>query len=443
VKVSVVIPTSNGRRFLPGCLEALRRAELPAGTELETVVVDNGSTDGTRELLSAFAPVRTIVFPNRLGFARANNAARRAVTGDVVCFLNNDTEVEPGWLKRPLELFALDAHVHAVGSKLLFMHRYVEVRISLEAGASAVISHRVFGGGLDDKLRFSSGVGLPFPMAGQPHHRVRDGSAVYVPIPIPELDPPAESVPALRVVSLEGSSGPVRVSVSARPPSTLTRFPGIVPLGDLPTLPAVRLVQNAGTFINARGEGGDVGSGELHTPSLYAQEEVVPALCGAALLVRRTALDAAGWFPDYYTVYYEDVDLCLRLRAAGGLLVFCPSSMVNHYHTGTNREWSPGFIENVTRSSLLFVSRFGSPRLVGETVARKLRDARTEISHVGLRNAHRLWGSAHGTRGLLKALPALGRVLGERASAQLHRTPTSELLALSRAPYLPHASQER
>jgi len=442
VKVSVVIPTSNGGRFLPGCLEALGRTELPPGAQLETVVVDNGSTDGTAELLSRFASVRSLVFPQRLGFARANNAARRAVTGDVVCFLNNDTQVEPGWLERPLELFALDARIQAVGSKLLFMHRYVEARISLAAGASALISRRVFGGGLDDKVRFSSDVGLPLPIAAQPHYRVRDGSAVYVPIPIPELDPPAEGVPALRIVRLEGSSGPLRVSVGAKPPSALTRFPGIVPLGALATLPTVRLVQNAGTFINARGEGGDVGSGELHTPSAYAKEEVVPALCGAALLVRRSALDAAGWFPDYYTVYYEDVDLCLRLRAAGGLLVFCPSSIVNHYHTGTNREWSPGFIENVNRSSLLFVSRFGSARVIRETVAQRLRDARSEIAQVGLLNARRLWGSAHVTRGLLKAFPALGRVLGERASAQLHRTPTSELLALSRAPYPPHPSQE-
>ena len=143
MKVSVVIPTRDGRRFLERCLPALGRSRLPPGVELEAVVVDNGSTDGTADLLRQFPFVKPLVFREPLGFARANNAARAVAGGEVVAFLNNDTEVDPAWLLRPLEILRGDARVAAVGSKLLFMHRFVAVRF----GAGSVIEEARGGGG--------------------------------------------------------------------------------------------------------------------------------------------------------------------------------------------------------------------------------------------------------------------------------------------------------
>ena len=205
-------------------------------------------------------------------------------------------------------------------------------------------------------------------------------------------------------------------------------LPAIVPVAL--DAPFVRLIQNAGSTINERCEGGDVGSGEEDDGRRFSNEEEVPSLCGAALFVRRRALDAAGWFPSYYTMYYEDTDLCLRLRAQGGLLIFCPSSVVNHYHTGTNREHSPRFTRNVARSSLLFVSRYGSPRQLARTVAGRMRDVRAELLHGA-------WRAAPGTLGVLSALPALPSPLAARLREAL-RSPAvgAELISARRAPYI-------
>ena len=86
---SIIIPTWNGIRFLPTCLNALRAQTF---RDFETVVVDNGSTDGSRELLAREYPeVRVVAFESNRGFAPAVNEGIRAARGDVVVLLNNDT----------------------------------------------------------------------------------------------------------------------------------------------------------------------------------------------------------------------------------------------------------------------------------------------------------------------------------------------------------------
>jgi GT2 family glycosyltransferase len=218
------------------------------------------------------------------------------------------------------------------------------------------------------------------------------------------------------------------VTVGKASVHALERFPALVAID--PRGPSLRLIQNAGNFVTERCEGGDVGSGEEDLPGRYDAEEVVPAICGAALWARRSALDAVGWFPAYYTVYYEDVDLCLRLRSRGGTLVFCPSSRVSHYHTGTNREHSPQFVENVARSSLLFAGRYGGARTIARTLAQRVGDARNELVHGNG------WAAAAGTRGFLSGLAALHGPLTSRLRDRLTgAAPAARLTALRRHPY--------
>jgi len=90
----------------------------------ETIVVDDGSTDGTGQLLaSRFAWTRYLRLETNLGFVGAVNAGIAASSGDIVALLNNDTEAEPGWLEalvRPLEA---DRSLGSTASKLLLYDR--------------------------------------------------------------------------------------------------------------------------------------------------------------------------------------------------------------------------------------------------------------------------------------------------------------------------------
>jgi GT2 family glycosyltransferase len=96
--VSVVIPSFNGWRFLPTCLDSLRRQSLQG---FEVILVDNNSTDGSPDLLrDQYPEVRVIVLKdNRSFFSGAVNAGIRAARAELIFLLNNDTEVDEGCLE--------------------------------------------------------------------------------------------------------------------------------------------------------------------------------------------------------------------------------------------------------------------------------------------------------------------------------------------------------
>ncbi len=115
-EATVVVTTSDGLPHTRLCLESVLAGA--AGLSLEVVVVDNGSSDGTREYLEALADrdarVRTLLNDTNLGFAPAVNQGLATARGKALVVLNNDTAVPPGALRllvRHLE----DARVGLLG----------------------------------------------------------------------------------------------------------------------------------------------------------------------------------------------------------------------------------------------------------------------------------------------------------------------------------------
>ncbi|HZU80542.1 MAG TPA: glycosyltransferase family 2 protein, partial [Acidimicrobiales bacterium] len=95
VPMAVVIPTFDRRELLQELLEAVDALD-PAPAEV--VVVSDGSSDGTDELVADLG-VTLLVTP-RLGPAAARNAGWRATTSDVVAFVDDDCLPDPSWLGR-------------------------------------------------------------------------------------------------------------------------------------------------------------------------------------------------------------------------------------------------------------------------------------------------------------------------------------------------------
>lgn len=114
---AVVVPSWNGRRWLPGLLASLR-AQTAAPDEI--IVVDNGSADGTVAWLAAEAPdVRVIALPTNTGFAVAANVGFQEASAELVALVNSDVELRPDWLERASAPLIADPRVASVATKMV------------------------------------------------------------------------------------------------------------------------------------------------------------------------------------------------------------------------------------------------------------------------------------------------------------------------------------
>lgn len=115
---TVVVVNYNGRHFLDECLTALERQDVPRHA-YEVLVIDNASDDGSADFVrSEFPNVRVIALSSNLGFAAGNNVGFRLARGRWVVLLNNDTRVEPSWLRALLA--ATGNGIGGVCSRLMF-----------------------------------------------------------------------------------------------------------------------------------------------------------------------------------------------------------------------------------------------------------------------------------------------------------------------------------
>jgi len=238
--VSIVIPVFNNARLTIECLLSI----VEGGSDLpfEVIVVDNGSTDATKELLAAVPNLGRLRNEENTGFGPACNKGADAARGRYLVFLNNDAQVKAGWLPALLKPFSEFEHVGAVGPKVLF-----------------------------------------------PDGRLQDaGSAVN----------------ADCTTSLIG-------------------------LFDDPDLPRFN----------------------------YSRE--VEYVSGVCLMIEAERFRKLGGFDDDFApAYYEDVDLCLRLRQKGLRIVYQPSATVVHHLSVTSNGLDPSFkVAAITRNQQKLSSR--------------------------------------------------------------------------------------
>jgi len=119
--ITISIINLDGKKYLEDCLKSLQGLDYPRDL-IETIIVDNGSRDGSVEFIQEEYPsIKIIRNKKNLGFARANNQAARAAAGDYIAFLNNDTRVDSRWLTGLLKPIYKSREIAASGSKVLSM----------------------------------------------------------------------------------------------------------------------------------------------------------------------------------------------------------------------------------------------------------------------------------------------------------------------------------
>lgn len=119
--LSVIIVSYNTKKLLDDCLNSLLNSLGDSSIRTEIIIIDNVSTDGTREMLAKKYPkVVTIFNKENVGFGRANNQGVRIAKGEFILLLNSDTIVPAGAIQK-LFSFTRDHKTSFVGPKLLNM----------------------------------------------------------------------------------------------------------------------------------------------------------------------------------------------------------------------------------------------------------------------------------------------------------------------------------
>jgi GT2 family glycosyltransferase len=115
--VTAIIPSWNRKEDLTLCLRGLQEQDYPG---LEIVVVDNGSTDGTADMLKADPKIRIIWNQRNEGACQARNQAVKASQGDLLWFLDSDVVIlDPGLLTRMIHIYHTAPSPGCLGGELL------------------------------------------------------------------------------------------------------------------------------------------------------------------------------------------------------------------------------------------------------------------------------------------------------------------------------------
>src|ERR1700678_1258174 len=108
MRLSFVIPAYNEETYLPACLESILAQTQGMGDSVEIIVVNNASSDRTREVALGFPGVQVVDEP-RKGLTFARQAGFAASLGELIANVDSDSRLTPGWVANVLSAF--DAQV--------------------------------------------------------------------------------------------------------------------------------------------------------------------------------------------------------------------------------------------------------------------------------------------------------------------------------------------
>ncbi len=159
--ISVSIVSYNTHDLLRDCLASLRARAADGEATLEVIVADNGSTDGSVEMVerefSEFSVFRT---GGNIGYGRANNAAFERSSGRYFFVLNSDTEVEPGALREMLGFMESRAEAGGAGARLILPDGSTQPSCAADPTLLAVFFEQIYFDKLFPNFKLTGGYTL-------------------------------------------------------------------------------------------------------------------------------------------------------------------------------------------------------------------------------------------------------------------------------------------
>ncbi len=436
-----VVVNFNGGDLVGACVDSLF-AQVSAVVNVQVVVVDNASTDGSADRLAAThgGRIHLVRNPTNAGFVAANVGMGR-IAGlpdpDHVALVNPDATLEPGCLAALVAALDADPGAGAAAPCMLFAHRFVDVAVRAPAEPAGAdprsLAVQLWGVRTDGVERLgqvpaAGGVGDPEEVGGRSFRWLGPDATLAVPV---ALDAPA----ATATLTLSGprskevAVGSMTVAVGPEPTT--------VEVGLDPSV-AVDRIANAGSVVFDDGTGADRGHFAPLGPP-YDEPAEVFAWCGGGVLLRWGYLRDVGVFEPSLFLYYEDTDLSWRGRARGWRYVYVPDARVRHVQGASGGAGSDRFVVTTTRNRIVVAVRNAPAAVVRRALAASVSELWASLRHEVLVPLTRLRRPAtrmarRRLQGLAAALAALPAALVARRRLRRSATVASGAVAAGLLP---------
>jgi glycosyltransferase involved in cell wall biosynthesis len=130
MRLSFVVPAYNEEAYLPACLESIMAQTGELGDAVEIIMVNNASTDRTREVAMGFKGVRVVDEP-RKGLTFARQAGFAASTGELIANVDSDSRLTEGWVATVLKEFAAEPKLVALSGPFIYYDMSPSQRVSV------------------------------------------------------------------------------------------------------------------------------------------------------------------------------------------------------------------------------------------------------------------------------------------------------------------------
>ena len=131
MRLSFVVPAYNEEAYLPACLESIMAQTGELGDAVEIIMVNNASTDRTREVAMGFKGVRVVDEP-RKGLTFARQAGFAASTGELIANVDSDSRLTEGWVATVLKEFAAEPKLVALSGPFIYYDMSPSQRFSVQ-----------------------------------------------------------------------------------------------------------------------------------------------------------------------------------------------------------------------------------------------------------------------------------------------------------------------
>lgn len=352
-EVTIIIVNYNTQHEILACLKSIQSISYPKD-KYRVVIFDNNSTDLSKiKIQEKYPNIPFIAHTQNIGFGPAINAVVSKIETPYFVLLNPDTIVTKDWLSALVSRIESSKQIAAVNSLSYLDTKYTDYSIHVDTHSHTNNSYYHLHGNKDIHLLHNN-------------HFLHKKGSIEIQTGLTFIQPLKHKKNAVFIESQRNSTSKAKIIIQQgnNTKEYIAKNDGFSSYR-LNSDYSYFVVQNAGNLLFksgfSRDRGAVIGEKEqiyypdAHAKSYFHSPAELQAVSGVSCIIRTKAFKEVHMFDPDFFMYYEDIDLSIRLRKKGYKLYFEPDSVVYHKHSTSSGEWSSFFRFHTDKGRLLLL----------------------------------------------------------------------------------------